>query len=173
MSANNFTWKRKKKMTNNNTVKTGDTVTLHYRGTFEDGTEFDSSHSRGEPITVTAGVGQLISGFDTALDGMTAGTTKTVTIPPEQAYGDKNPAAFTTLNRSLFPDGFEFVVDKTVPLMGSNGEPVMGTISELTDDEIIVDLNHPMAGKTLNFEIEVVSVTDTAEEDTDDETTAG
>ena len=65
-------------MTNNNTVKTGDTVTLHYRGTFEDGTEFDSSHSRGEPITVTAGVGQLISGFDTALDGMTAGTTKTV-----------------------------------------------------------------------------------------------
>jgi len=160
-------------MTNNNTVKTGDTVTLHYRGTFEDGTEFDSSHSRGEPITVTAGVGQLISGFDTALDGMTAGTTKTVTIPPEQAYGDKNPAAFTTLNRSLFPDGFEFVVDKTVPLMGSNGEPVMGTISELTDDEIIVDLNHPMAGKTLNFEIEVVSVTDAAEEDTDDETTAG
>ena len=57
--------------------------------------------------------------------------------------------------------------------MGSNGEPVMGTISELTDDEIIVDLNHPMAGKTLNFEIEVVSVADTTEEDTDDETTAG
>jgi peptidylprolyl isomerase len=172
MSANNFTLKGKKKMTNINTVKNGDTVTLHYRGTFDDGTEFDSSYSREEPIKVTAGVGQLISGFDNALENMLAGDKKTIVLQPEEAYGDHNPESFTNLKRSLFPDGFEFAVDLTVPLMSSKGEPVMGTITGLTEEEIVVDLNHPMAGKTLTFDIEVLSVADAKEEDTDDETSS-
>jgi peptidylprolyl isomerase len=158
MSASNFTLKGNKKMTKNNTVSSGDTVTLHYRGTFEDGTEFDSSYSRGEPMTVTAGAGRLISGFDTALESMTEGQKKTFTLSPDEAYGDRNPEATTSLERTMFPEGFEFAMDKTIPLMGPEGQPVMGTISEITDTEVVVDLNHPMAGKTLTFEVEVLSI---------------
>lgn len=164
MSANNFTLKGKKKMTknkNNSTITEGSVVTLHYKGTFEDGTEFDSSYTRGEPMKVTAGVGQLISGFDDALQDMSEGDKKTFTVTPDQGYGDRDPEANTTLDRGMFPDGFEFTLDRTIPLMSDSGQPVMGTISEVTDNEIVVDLNHPMAGKTLTFEVEVLSIEDT------------
>ena len=145
-------------MTKTKKIKDGSAVTLHYRGTFEDGTEFDSSYSRSEPITVTAGEGQLIKGFESALQGMKEGETKTFTVTPSDGYGEPDPDAVTTLEKGMFPEDYEFTIDRTVPLMGPGGQPVMGTLKEVTENEIVVDLNHPMAGKTLNFEVEVLSI---------------
>ena len=141
------------------TVQNGSTVTLHYRGTLEDGTEFDSSHKRNEPMTVTTGQGNLIAGFETALEGMTAGDTKTFTIQSADAYGDPNPEATTTMERSAFPDDFPFEVGMIVPLMGPNGQ-VMSTLTEVTETTVTADLNHPLAGKDLTFEVEVLGVED-------------
>tara|TARA_R110000824_G_scaffold8888_4_gene40320 strand:+ start:1024 stop:1485 length:462 start_codon:yes stop_codon:yes gene_type:complete len=145
-----------KKMTK--TIENGNTVTLHYKGTLEDGTEFDSSYTRGDPITVTVGTGELIQGFDSALEGMTEGGTKVFTLTPEEAYGDHNPEANTTLERSVFPEDFEFNAGMTVPLTGPGGRNFLATVTEVNDDTIIADLNHPMAGKNLTFEVEVLTV---------------
>ena len=141
-----------------NTVKNGDTVTLHYKGTFNDGTEFDSSYSRGEPMTVTVGTGQLISGFDQALEGMTEGDNKSISLSPEEAYGEADPENVTQLEKSVFPDDFEFSNGTVVPLMGPGGQQFLATITDSTEDTVTFDLNHPMAGKELNFDIEVVSI---------------
>ena len=141
----------------NTTITKGDTITLHYTGTFEDGTVFDSSHERGEPMTVTVGDGRLIAGFDNALDGMTTGETKTFTLQPDEAYGDRREDATTELNREMFPDDFEFTQNMTVPLQGPQGT-VLATLTEIGEETVTADLNHPMAGKTLTFEVEVLTV---------------
>lgn len=139
----------------------GTTVTLHYHGTLDDGNVFDSSRDRNEPMTVTLGAGQLIEGFETELTGMNEGDTKTFTLTPEQAYGPRDPEANTTLERSVFPDDFEFTTGMTVPLTGPGGRPFIATITEITDTTVTADLNHPMAGKNLTFEVEVLNVTTT------------
>ena len=105
--------------TNTETLTTateGTNATVHYRGTLEDGSEFDNSHVRGEPITFTVGAGQMISGFNDAVNGMTVGETKTVTLTPDQAYGDVNPEAQTTFPKSGFPADLELVEGMPVPL---------------------------------------------------------
>jgi len=142
------------------TIQNGSTVTLHYRGTLNDGTTFDSSFERNEPMTITTGQGNLIAGFETALEGMAAGETKTFTIAAENAYGNPNPEAVTTMEKSAFPDDFPFEVGMTVPLMGPNGQ-VISTLTEVTDTEVTCDLNHPLAGKDLTFEVEVITVEET------------
>ena len=142
------------------TVQNGSTVTLHYKGTLNDGTTFDSSFERNEPMTITTGQGNLIAGFETALEGMAAGETKTFTIAAENAYGNPNPEAVTTMEKSAFPDDFPFEVGMTVPLMGPNGQ-VISTLTEVTDTEVTCDLNHPLAGKDLTFEVEVITVEET------------
>ena len=156
MSANNFTLKGMKTMTKT----TNRTVTLHYQGTLEDGTVFDSSRNRGEPMTVTTGAGQLISGFENAISTMETGETKTFTLEPEDAYGPRFEDRTTTLNKDAFPEDFTFEENMQIPLEGPHG-PLLSTLLEVTDTEITVDLNHPMAGKTLTFEVEVLNVEDT------------
>ena len=136
------------------------TVTLHYEGTFEDGTVFDSSKSRGEPMTVTTGQGQLIAGFEEAISTMETGETKTFTLEPAQAYGPRFEDRTTTLARDVFPDDFVFEDNMQIPLQGPQG-PLLSTLLEVNDTEITVDLNHPMAGKTLTFEVEVLNVENT------------
>jgi peptidylprolyl isomerase len=140
------------------TAKNGDNVSVHYTGTLNDGTQFDSSHDRGEPISFTIGAGQMIAGFDSAVNGMTAGETKTVVLEPGQAYGDTNPEAIQVVPKSEFPDGFEFIVGGIVEGQYPNGQAFRATITEAADTEATVDFNHPMAGKTLNFEIELVTI---------------
>ena len=142
------------------TVESGNTVTFHYEGTLEDGTVFDNSRERGEPMTAVVGAGQLISGFDTALQGMETGETKTFTLAPEDAYGPRDPDATTTLDKSIFPEDFEFTENMKVPLDGPGGRPYLATITEIKEDTVTADLNHPMAGKNLTFEIEVLTVDD-------------
>jgi len=140
------------------TATQGDSVQVHYRGTLNDGTLFDSSHDRGEPISFTVGAGQMIQGFDDAVYGMTVGEVKNITLTPDEAYGDTDPDAITQLDKSTFPEGFGFNDGDKIPLSGPGGAHFIGTITEIRDDDITVDLNHPMAGKDLNFEIELVEI---------------
>ena len=139
------------------TVTNGSTVTFHYKGTLEDGTEFDSSYERNEPMTATTGDGNLIAGFESALTGMTAGETKTFTVESADAYGEPNPEAVTELEKSIFPEDFPFEAGMPVPLMGPNGQ-IMATLREIHDTTVTADLNHPLAGQALTFEIEVLTV---------------
>jgi len=140
------------------TVTNGSTVTLNYKGTLNDGTQFDSSYDRNEPMTVMTGRGNLIPGFETALEGMTVGETKTFTIEAADAYGPVQPDAKTTITRTNFPEDFPFEEGMTIPLMGPGGQQVIGTLIEATDADVTLDLNHPLAGKDLTFEVEIVTV---------------
>jgi peptidylprolyl isomerase len=142
-----------------NTIENGSTVVLHYRGTFTDGTEFDSSHTRGEPMTVEIGTGQLIPGFENNLQGLTEGGNSTFTIGPEEGYGNRIEGAVTTLDRSIFPEDFEFTEGMTVPLQGPDGNNVLATLTSVNEGNVEADLNHPMAGKDLTFEVEILTVT--------------
>jgi peptidylprolyl isomerase len=141
-----------------NTIKAGDTISVHYKGTLQDGTEFDNSYKREEPISFTAGSGQMIKGFDNAVIGMTEGETKTVTFGSDEAYGEVVPDRKTEIAREAFPDDFPLEKGGKVPLQAPGGETLMGTITETTDKAVSIDLNHPLAGETLTFEVEVVKV---------------
>ena len=142
----------------NKTVKTGDTVSLHYVGTFPDGEEFDSSYERGEPVTVEVGAGMLIEGFDKAVVGMAVGEKRHVEVPKGEAYGDFNPNAFVEVDKTSFPKDFPFEKGAFVPLTNEEGAQFIGRLDEVTDNTVRVDLNHPMAGKDLEFDIELVGI---------------
>ena len=139
-------------------VENGNTGSVHYRGTLNDGTEFDSSHSRNEALTFQVGAGQMISGFDSAVVGMAVGETKNISLSPENAYGETIPEAITDVPKTAFPEGYNFQVDEMVHGQNDLGQPVVGRIHEVKDQEVTIDFNHPMAGKDLNFEIELVSI---------------
>ncbi|WP_165176846.1 peptidylprolyl isomerase [Desulfovibrio sp. ZJ369] len=137
-------------------IRKGDTVRVHYTGTLADGTVFDSSKER-DPLEFTLGKGMLIPGFEAAVEGREAGDTVTVTIPADQAYGDVDPELIFTVPRAQVPDHIPQEVG--VPLQLSNEQGQMDvTIAEVGDDEITLDANHPLAGKELTFEIEIVDV---------------
>ena len=137
-------------------IKKGDTVRAHYTGTLDDGTVFDSSRER-DPLEFVLGKGMLIPGFEAAVEGREVGETVTVTIAPEDAYGETDPELLFTVPRAQVPDHIPLIVG--VPLQLSNEQGQMDvTITEVGADEITLDANHPLAGKTLTFEIEIVSV---------------
>ena len=139
-------------------AKEGREVKVHYKGTFEDGTVFDSSYDRGQAIGFTVGAGMMIPGFDAAVNGMKVGETKTVNITPNEGSGQHNPDGVQTLDKSQFPDDFDF--QKGVIIEGVIGDQtVRGIIQQIDTENVVVDFNHPMAGKDLNFEIELVEVT--------------
>lgn len=148
---------------NNDLLASGKTVSVHYVGTLEDGTEFDSSRARGETLTFELGSGQLIEGFDTAVKNMTVGETKNIKLAPNEAYGEENPELFKEIPKEEFPDDFEFSVGSIVHGTGPADTPVQATIAEVRNESdggtVLLNFNHPMAGKTLNFEIELVDVT--------------
>jgi len=143
-------------------VKTGHNVQVHYKGTFADGTIFDESRARGKTLSFTVGSGKMIPGFDDAVVGMTEGQVKNVTIAPDQGYGDTNPEAFQNVPKAQFGDDFDFVVDGMIKGSGPRG-PFVARIHEIQDESVILDFNHPLAGKEISFEIELMSVGDEAE----------
>lgn len=138
-------------------ITEGQTVNVHYIGTFDDGTEFDNSYPRGEPISFQVGSNQLIKGFDQAIHGMTIGETKKIRLNPEQAYGEILQEAYQTVPQSAFPPDFDFEVG--VMVQGENqGQPVRAIIESVSDNTVVLNFNHPLAGKDLNFQIELVSI---------------
>lgn len=138
-------------------AKSGDTVKVHYTGTLNDGSEFDSSAGR-EPLEVTLGSGQVIPGFESALEGMAQGDTKTVTIVAADAYGPRIDAAVQTIPRSAIPEHIELSVGIKLQAMAEGGQPVMVTVVGLDDENVSLDANHPLAGEDLTFQLEVVEV---------------
>ena len=150
-------------------VTTGHNVKVHYKGTLADGTEFDNSRTRGQTLDFQVGASRLIRGFNEALLGMTEGQTKKVTIPPESAYGSRDPEALKTVPKEAFGEEFKFQVGGTIQGNGPAG-PFLAKIHALEEEQVILDMNHPLAGQALNFEIELVEVdkdTDTPAETTE------
>jgi len=139
-------------------VEVGQTVKVHYIGTFDDGTEFDSSHSRNQPLIFEVGSGQMIPGFDAALPGMEAGEKKSIHLDPSEAYGDFHPGAKQDVPRNMFPPDFVPVDGATVAGKNPDGQQMMAKIISFDTHTISLDLNHPMAGKSLNFEVELIEV---------------
>ena len=143
-----------------NSVTTGQVVSVHYTGTFDDGEQFDSSHDR-DALTFQVGNGQMISGFEAAVVGMSIGETKNITLAPTEAYGETLPQLVQQVPLEQFPQGFQFEVGATVQGEAETGQPVFANIVEVQDDSIVLDFNHPLAGKSLNFEIELLTVEET------------
>ena len=138
-------------------VTPGHILKVHYRGTLMDGTEFDNSRVRGHTLDFEVGSGRMIRGFDEALLGMTEGQTKTVTLNPDNAYGHHNPDALQPVPKEAFGEDFTFEVGGMVQGNGPRG-PFVAKIHALDEENVVLDMNHPLAGKELNFEIELVSV---------------
>ncbi len=137
-------------------VKNGDTVKVDYTGTLDDGSVFDSSKGR-TPLEFMVGGGGVISGFDSAVLGMKVGETKTVHIPIDEAYGQSRSDLIVTIPRSQLPD-VSPEVGQTLTLQQPNGRTVNVKVTKVTLTEVTLDLNHPLAGKDLNFEITVIEI---------------
>ncbi|MFP4248841.1 MAG: peptidylprolyl isomerase [Armatimonadota bacterium] len=135
----------------------GDTVKVHYTGKLEDGTIFDSSRER-EPLEFTLESGQIIPGFEEAVDGMEEGEETTVEIPPEKAYGMRQEDAVMEFPVTELPDEMEPEVGMQLQLQGANGQAFPARVVEVGDETVVLDANHPLAGETLTFDIELVEV---------------
>jgi FKBP-type peptidyl-prolyl cis-trans isomerase 2 len=134
-------------------IKSGNKVTVHYTGKFENGVVFDTSIEK-EPIEFEVGAGQVIPGFDNAVVGMKVGEKKTVNIKPEQGYGEVNKEMIVKVAKDQVPEGAK-VGDK-LQGQNQNGQPVNVVVKSINEDSITLDANHELSGKTLEFEIEVV-----------------
>ena len=130
----------------------------HYRGTFDDGTQFDSSYDRGEPLEFVCGAGQMIHGYDKAVATMKVGQTINIHLMPEEAYGMPDPRAIFTLEIAQLPGSEDLEVGAHAYLTNQYGQPFPVTVTEKTETNITFDANHEMAGKELNFQIELVEV---------------
>ena len=130
----------------------------HYKGTFNDGTQFDSSYDRGEPLEFVCGAGQMIKGFDAAVADMEVGQVVDIHLMPEEAYGMPDPRAIFTLEIAQLPGSEDLEVGARAYLTNQYGQPFPVTVTEKTETNITFDANHEMAGKELNFQIELVEV---------------
>jgi FKBP-type peptidyl-prolyl cis-trans isomerase 2 len=138
-------------------AKTGDTVKVHYTGTLTDGTQFDSSRGQ-EPLQFTLGQGQMIGGFEEAVVGMSLGENKTVTIASGDAYGERNESMVQQVPRSAIPDEIELAPGLMLQAKGPNEETLRFTVADFDDETVTVDGNHPLAGRDLVFELELVEI---------------
>lgn len=139
-------------------AKQGDTVTVHYRGRLQDGTEFDVSFD-GEPLQLTIGGGQVIPGFEEALVGMKPGDSKTTELPAEKAFGPYREDMVAVVDKSQLADwSLEPEIGDRVPIPQPDGSSIEVTVTDVTESEVTVDANHPLAGKDLTFDIELVDI---------------
>jgi peptidylprolyl isomerase len=133
----------------------GDLVKVHYTGTKDDGSEFDSSRNRG-PLEFTVGAGQMIAGFDQAVVGMSVGESKTVRMPPEEAYGPYLEELVQVISRDLLPANIEVGSEVTAEVPGAG--TILFRVKAISDTEVTLDANHRLAGEHLTFEIEMVEI---------------
>ncbi|MDQ3280705.1 MAG: FKBP-type peptidyl-prolyl cis-trans isomerase [Acidobacteriota bacterium] len=138
-------------------AKRGDTVHVHYRGTLDDGTEFDSS-AGSEPIVFTLGAGEVIPGFEEAIEGMSAGEKKTKHIDAQNAYGDRRDELVFEVPRDQMPEGGEVEVGDMLRVGFPDGSSAAVQVAAVEAGSVTLDANHPLAGKNLTFELELVSI---------------
>ena len=138
-------------------AKTGDTVHVHYTGTLDDGTVFDSSEGR-DPLTVTLGSGQVIPGFEAAVVGMSVGETKKARLEPHDAYGERRDDLMLDVPRSDLPEDLEVELGTPLQLQQEDGQAVPVTVAALDESSITLDANPPLAGQALTFEMTLVDL---------------
>lgn len=139
-------------------IHTGDKVTVEYEGTLDDGTVFDSSELHKEPLSFIVGAGHVISGFDKAMSGMRIGDEKNVTLEPSEAYGKHDPELIHTLPKKQLSAELEPHLGMPLSVTLLNGQQMPAVIVEIEEETVRVDVNHPLAGKTLHFKLKVVGI---------------
>lgn len=137
--------------------QSGDTVRVHYTGTLEDGTKFDSSRGN-DPLEFAMGQGQLIEGFEKAVADLAVGESCTVTLSPNEAYGDRNPDMVQDVPRHVMPDDIQLEVGMILQGKADDGHVDNFMVVSFTEETVKLDGNHPLAGKNLTFDIELVSI---------------
>lgn len=135
----------------------GDTVHVHYTGRLDDGTVFDSSEGR-DPLKFTVGAGQVIPGFDQAVNGMAPGDSKTVRIGPSDAYGERRDELVLDVPREQFPDDIDPEPGMELAVQSDGGRQLPVRVTDVRDDSVTLDANHPLAGEALTFEVTLVEV---------------
>jgi peptidylprolyl isomerase len=136
---------------------TGSTVKIHYSGTLDDGTPFDSTAGR-EPLEFTLGTGGIIPGFEAAIMGMAIGETKTVTIPPDQAYGAYDAGMTDEIPRSAVPENIQLQAGMILSAESPDGLPISFMVKSFNEQLVVIDANHPLAGQNLTFALELVEI---------------
>ena len=139
-------------------AKNGDKVKVHYIGTLKDGTEFDNSRTRGEGLEFILGDGKLLKGFNDVVDGLKIGETKKIDLEANQAYGEYQENAVITVKKTEFPKDMEFVMEGVVQGQDAQGRPIQGQITKIEEEEVELNMNHPLAGEDLAFEIELLEI---------------
>ncbi|MCK5026737.1 MAG: peptidylprolyl isomerase [Nanoarchaeota archaeon] len=143
-------------------IKNGSKVKVHYTGSFEDGKVFDTSEGK-EPLEFEVGSGKLIKGFDSALIGMKKGEEKEITLKPEEAYGEKHDNLMQEVPKEALKGEFDPKEGMQLMLKAPDGHQMVATIIKVGDEKLTIDMNHPLAGKTLKFKLNVVSVEEKSE----------
>jgi len=138
-------------------AKAGDTVRIQYTGTLSDGTQFDSNVG-GEPLQFTLGSGEVIRGLDSRIPGMTVGESATIAIASDEAYGPHDPAKIQKVPRDRVPAEVDLQVGMQLGARTESGQQIAFTVVDLTEDELTIDANHPLAGKDLTFDIQLVEI---------------
>lgn len=138
-------------------VKKGDKIKVHYHGKLSTGDTFDSSQGR-EPLEFEVGSGMVIPGFDNGVTGMAVGDKKTVQIPADEAYGPHNPSMVINVPKSQFPEGMEVEIGMPLIMNDEQGHQFQVVVTAINEDSVTIDANHPLAGKDLTFDLELVSI---------------
>lgn len=136
----------------------GKTVKIHYRGTLDNGEQFDSSYDRNEPLEFVCMSGAVIKGFDDGVVDMEVGEKKTIHIEPADAYGESDPSLIQKVPMEHVPDAEKLPVGETIYLRTPVGQPMPAKVAEVADGFVTFDMNHPLAGQALNFELELLEV---------------
>ncbi|MDZ8119682.1 FKBP-type peptidyl-prolyl cis-trans isomerase [Pontiella agarivorans] len=138
-------------------IENGQKVKIHYTGTLDDGTQFDSSAGR-DPLEFEMGAGMVIPGFEKGVADMEVGDKKSINIPAEEAYGERREDLVMNFEKSQLPDDLNPEIGMMLQMQGPQGQPVPVTVTAVEDEHIVIDANHQLAGQALNFELELVSV---------------
>ncbi len=139
-------------------AKRGDTVRVNYHGTLEDGTVFSSTYEEKEPFEFTIGKGSVLPGFEQTVIGMKVGDTRSISIPPEEAYGLHRQEFVFVMDRAQAPAGLNLELGKKLQIRTSQGGTSIATITDITEESVVLDANDPLAGKSLKFEIELIEI---------------